>query len=58
MSRVSIGEGNFFGASSVIIPGIKIDNNNIIGAGSVIINDFGDDNTICGVPAKVVHKNR
>jgi sugar O-acyltransferase (sialic acid O-acetyltransferase NeuD family) len=50
--------GNFcrMGASSVILPHIKIGQNVIIGAGAVVTKDVEDNSVVVGVPARVIKR--
>ena len=41
-----VGDANFFGIRSTILPGVKIGNNNIIQAGMHIDKDVGDNATV------------
>ena len=53
----SIGNNNFFGVSSNMIPGIKILNDNTIGANATMIRSRLKSNKIfVGVPAKEIKK--
>ena len=54
MGNCKIGHSNFFGANCVVIPNIEIGNNNTIGAGSVVIKSIGGENTIVGVPGRII----
>ena len=56
MGNVSIGEGNLIGAGVTIIPDITVGNNNVVGAGATLYSNFGDNNTIFGVPARALSK--
>lgn len=51
---VDIGDNVFIGASSVILPGVKIGNNSIIGANSTVSKDIPDNVVAAGSPAKIV----
>ncbi len=51
---VYIGRASFVGANSTIIQEKTIGKNSIIGAGSVVINDISAENTVVGVPARVI----
>lgn len=42
------------GASSVVLPNVRIGNNVIIGAGSVVTKDIPDNVVCAGNPAKVI----
>lgn len=51
---VSIGNGVFIGAGSVVLPNVKIGDNSIIGAGSVVTKDV-PPNVVCAWnPARVL----
>lgn len=54
IGRVSIGNGVFIGAGSIILPNVKIGNNSIIGAGSVVTKDVPSNVVCAGNPAKVL----
>lgn len=51
---VSIGDGVWIGACSVILPGVHIGNGCIIGAGAVVTKDVPDNTKAIGIPAKHV----
>ena len=51
---VSIGDDVFIGASSVVLPGVKIGNGAIIGAHSVVSRDIPEDCVAVGNPARPV----
>jgi sugar O-acyltransferase (sialic acid O-acetyltransferase NeuD family) len=55
---VTIGEGAFIGAGSVIIPGKRIGAWATVGAGSVVINDIPDFAVAVGNPAKIIKYNK
>jgi len=54
--KVVIGKNVWIGASSVILPGVKIGDNSIIGAGSTIIEDVPSYSVAVGNPAKIIRK--
>ena len=54
--NVSVGEGTWVGAGSVIIPGVKIGKWSIIGAGSVVTKDIPDGVLAVGNRCKVIKK--
>lgn len=56
--NVSVGEGSWVGAGSVVIPGVKIGKWCTIGAGAVVIKDVPDNAVVAGVPAKVIKYNK
>jgi sugar O-acyltransferase (sialic acid O-acetyltransferase NeuD family) len=55
---VSVGEGAFVGAGSIVIPGKKIGAWATVGAGSVVISDIPDYAVAVGNPAKVIKFNQ
>lgn len=55
--EVLIGDCVFMGSSSVCNGQLKIGENSIIGSGSVIIKDIEPNNTVVGVPGRVIKKN-
>ena len=54
---ITIGEGCFIGANSIILKGTTLGNNVVVGAGSVVNGSFPDNVIIAGNPAKVVKHN-
>lgn len=54
--NVSVGEGSWIGAGSVIIPGVKIGKWCVIGAGSVVTKDIPDNVLAVGNRCKVIKK--
>jgi acetyltransferase-like isoleucine patch superfamily enzyme len=53
-SHVSIGEGSFIGAHSVILPNVTIGRYCVIGAGSVVSGDLPDYAVAAGAPARIL----
>jgi sugar O-acyltransferase (sialic acid O-acetyltransferase NeuD family) len=53
---VSIGEGSWIGAGSVVIQGIKIGKWSVIGAGSVVTRDIPDGVVAYGNNCKIIKK--
>ncbi len=49
--KVIIGKKSFIGASSIILPGVRIRQNAIVGAGSVVTKDIPDNEVFAGNPA-------
>ena len=49
-----LGDNIVIGIGAILIGGIKIGNNCAIGAGAVVNKSFDDNNTIAGVPAKII----
>ncbi|RHV70462.1 MULTISPECIES: acyltransferase [Clostridia] len=54
IGRVSIGNGVFIGAGSIILPNVKIGDNSIIGAGSVVTKNIPPNVVCVGNPARVI----
>ena len=52
--NVSIGEGTWIGAGSVIIPGVKVGKWSVIGAGSVVIKDSPDNVVAVGYRCRII----
>jgi len=52
--NVTVGEGSWIGAGSVVIPGVKIGKWSIIGAGSVVIENVPDNVLAIGNRCKVI----
>lgn len=52
--NVSVGEGTWIGAGSVVIPGVKIGKWSVIGAGSVVTKDIPDRVLVVGNGCKVI----
>lgn len=51
---VSIGAKSLIGVGAKVIPCIKIGNVVTVGAGAVVVNNIPDNQTVVGVPAKVL----
>ena len=51
---VKIGNNCWFGANSVICPGVTIGSGCVIGAGSVVIRDIPDNSFAAGNPCRVI----
>jgi len=54
ISKTFIGNDVWFGANSIVMPGIKIGNGAVIGAGSIVTKDVPDYAIVAGVPAKIM----
>ena len=54
IGKVTIGDNVFIGASSVILPNVKIGANSIIGANSTVSKDIPDNVVAAGSPAKII----
>lgn len=53
--EVIIGEKNWIGMNSVILPGVVLGPNTIVGAGSIVTKSFPEGNcVIAGNPAKII----
>jgi len=53
-ANVTIGNGVFIGAGSIILPGVHIGNHVIVGAGSVVTKDVPDNSVVVGNPCKII----
>ena len=53
---VSIGDGSWIGAGSVILPGAKIGKHVAIGANSVVTGEIPDFSVAVGAPARVIKR--
>jgi maltose O-acetyltransferase len=54
IGKVDIGDRVFIGASSIILPGVRIGNDVVIGVSSVVSRDIPDNSVAYGNPARVV----
>ena len=54
---ITIGEGCFIGANSIILKGTTLGKNVVVGAGSVVSGIFPDNVIIAGNPAKIIKQN-
>ena len=52
--RVKIGNNVFIGVNSIIMPGVKIEDNVIIAAGSIVTKSVPSGVIIAGNPAKII----
>lgn len=52
--RIDIGNNVFIGVNSIIMPGVKIEDNVIVAAGSVITKSIPSGVIVAGVPAKII----
>ena len=52
--RVIIGNNVFIGVNSIIMPGVKIDDNVIVAAGSVVTKSIPTGVIVAGNPAKII----
>ncbi|WP_285060291.1 acyltransferase [Pedobacter ginsengisoli] len=53
-NRITIGNNVFLGLDSIIMPGVKIENNVIVAAGSVVTKSIPEGSIVAGVPAKII----
>ena len=51
---VTIGNGTWVGARSIVLPGVTIGSRVVVGAGSVVTRDVPDDVMVAGNPARVI----
>ena len=58
MRAITIGDGCFIGANSIILKGTTLGKNCVVGAGSVVSGIFPDNVIIAGNPAKIIKENR
>lgn len=56
IAPVTIGDGVWIGAGSIILPGVTIGAGTTIGAGSVVTHDIPPNVVAFGVPCRVVNK--
>ncbi|GAB1777008.1 acyltransferase [Priestia megaterium] len=53
--KINIGDNNFIGHGSIILPGVTLGDNVIVGAGSVVTKSFQNGNVVvAGNPAKII----
>lgn len=57
MRSITIGDGCFIGANSIILKGTTLGKNCVVGAGSVVSGTFPDNVIIAGNPARIVKEN-
>ncbi|MDW3214164.1 MAG: DapH/DapD/GlmU-related protein [Ilumatobacteraceae bacterium] len=55
---VTIGDGCWLGARSVILPGVTIERGSIVAAGAVVRHDVPPDTLVAGVPARTIRDLR
>lgn len=53
-NKIQIGNNIFIGVNSIIMPGVKIDDNVIVAAGSVVTKSVPSGVIIAGNPAKII----
>jgi acetyltransferase-like isoleucine patch superfamily enzyme len=54
IKKVTIGDGVWIGAHSIILPGVTIGNGVTVAAGSVVTKSITENCLVAGVPAKIV----
>ena len=54
---ITIGDGCFIGANSIILKGTTLGKNCVVGAGSVVSGTFPDNVIIAGNPARIIKEN-
>ncbi len=52
--RIEIGNNVFIGSNSIIMPGVKIENNVVVAAGSVVTKSLPENSIVGGNPAKII----
>lgn len=58
MRSITIGDGCFIGANSIILKGTTLGKNCVVGAGSVVSGIFPDNVIIAGNPARIIKENK
>lgn len=53
---VTIGDGSWLGAGSIVTMGVTIGSNSVVGAGSVVTRDVPSGAVVAGVPARMVRQ--
>lgn len=53
-AKIYVGNNVMIGVNSIILPGVKIDDNVIIAAGSVVTKSIPENSIVAGVPAKII----
>ena len=54
IGKITIEDGVFVGADTVVMPNVKIGKNSIIGTRSVVTKDVPPNSVVAGVPARVI----
>ena len=52
--KISIGNNVFIGMDSIILPGVKIEDNVIVAAGSVVTKSIPENSVVGGNPARII----
>ena len=55
---VAVGNRAMLGVGALVTPGVQVGEGAIVGAGSVVLHDVPPGETVVGVPAKPLHKNK
>jgi acetyltransferase-like isoleucine patch superfamily enzyme len=55
---VSIGDGAYLGAGSIVLAGVAVGSHAVVAAGAVVTQDVPAWSVVAGVPARVVRMNR
>lgn len=53
-ARISVGDGTWIGAGSIVLPGVVIGRGCVIAAGSVVTKDCAPDTLYAGTPARAI----
>lgn len=56
--EISIGNGTFIAAGSMILKGVHIGSNCVVGAGSIVTSDIPDNQIWAGNPARYIRDNK
>ena len=56
--EISVGDGSFIAAGSMILKGVHIGSNCVVGAGSIVISDIPDNQIWAGNPARYIRENK
>lgn len=54
VGRIDIGNDVFIGASSIVLPNVKIGDKVIVGAGCIVTKDIPDNSVVVGNPAHII----
>lgn len=58
MGRVSLGQNVYVGAGAVIRQGVSVGADAVIGAGAVVLRDVGPNETVVGIPARPISREK
>lgn len=56
--EISIGDGSFIAAGTMILKGVHIGDNCVVGAGSIVTSDIPDNQIWAGNPARYIKDNK